>query len=1241
MALLGVCAAFCLSVALIGLTLGYLETPSGHTQILRIGLPQARRFLPNVTVGEISGNYFTSVVLRDVEWKDGDDLVARVPRIEIHYRPWSLFSLYLHVTSVVVEEPDVRLALREDGELNLLHALVLPPPSPDTSDDTPTRFAITVDSVEVHNAAFRFGEQIASASDIWVNGTFHWDAFGSYLNGRVQTVVERPLQKPVTLIATAAGSVEHFPFEVSIDAGDDGHVALSGELQTLPFAYEVYGNVEKLSLDLIDPSLADSRATLRFAAQGEALPFVFDGRALAVVSIEPSRIIGIPIEAAMVSANAHEDKWEVARAEVATCGASIVAKGHGEGKQLSADARIGLNGGTRLPGPLKALRGTGAIFAHAEGELPGALNVTANGALSEVKFASVSAERIVIDAAATGVPAAPVGQAHVVVNGFSEAKQGKLLQSVDAKVTASAKSLDAVVTATADPSRGGPSQPVDVALHLPLATEGGVPSVAERGDISGKVSWKNFPLTLVNAFTDAKVFDKGSGDLTATLSGQLHAPVVDAHLTLSDVAIADFADIDAQLDAHSETRTSRVTLAVQQKKKPALDFHAQMRAGLRQLAAPKTLVNVPMTAGVSVHEVGMGKFVETLHGKVTLAAELNGTVGAPQGHLDATWKNAQVGTYHFGDITAGVLLASRENQTHVTVSSEVDGERLFDAMAIGDGQSGVWLEEKRIPTFTFNGLIGDFDLATLAAGDFNFARTAGKLRAEFSGRFADQALHASGSLHLVDGTLAGEPIGALAVSGAYEPGLAHAHLTLTQPKGGALDGSADWQDATLTASLRAQKIDLAFLRPALPDIRALGGEIQAHLQAKGKLDALALSGDLYLEKGSFGITPLPTFKDIAVGVVLRSDGADVAIKEMKSGKGNLTGTAKIGFEKLTLKSVVADLKTKEFSLGLADATFESTIHSDILFADNITGDIKVSDALLKIPKLDPGHQPRGTSRPKDVVYIDEPKERAKLRGEANGTPVDLNIEVTQLFVRGDQVDAEIGSHLEMKVNRAGQFLPRGSVSVHSGYLMLFNRRWDFTEGEVGLNGNKDINPSLKISLQHAFTDVTATVGLQGTLSAPELVLRSDPAIYDRAQIVSLVVNGQVSSGDTKSPDAKTTVTNAVVGAALGALASTLAPKIGLDVFKVDVGAPQSNTANPAAIAAANATDPNATVARVEVGKYIAKKLYVSYDRIFGAPQGQNSNEAHVEYRMTPKLTLQSLFGDAGVGALDLLWTYRY
>ena len=64
-------------------------------------------------------------------------------------------------------------------------------------------------------------------------------------------------------------------------------------------------------------------------------------------------------------------------------------------------------------------------------------------------------------------------------------------------------------------------------------------------------------------------------------------------------------------------------------------------------------------------------------------------------------------------------------------------------------------------------------------------------------------------------------------------------------------------------------------------------------------------------------------------------------------------------------------------------------------------------------------------------------------------------------------------------------------------------------------------------------------------------------------------------------------------------------------------------------------------AEAEVGKYITDSLYLGYRRVFGAAEDENANEGRLEYRISSQWLLMALFGDAGVGSLDVIWTYRY
>ena len=150
-------ALFAVIIVAVAGVLLWVETPHGHETVRRIALKQLHAILPGLEVGSLSGNYFSGLEIRDAVLKDGNETVAILPRVTVHYALWPLLKLRLNVARVEIERPDVRLRMRPDGELNLIHALILPPPSPPNQPPTPpTTFQITVEEVALEHGEFHF-----------------------------------------------------------------------------------------------------------------------------------------------------------------------------------------------------------------------------------------------------------------------------------------------------------------------------------------------------------------------------------------------------------------------------------------------------------------------------------------------------------------------------------------------------------------------------------------------------------------------------------------------------------------------------------------------------------------------------------------------------------------------------------------------------------------------------------------------------------------------------------------------------------------------------------------------------------------------------------------------------------------------------------------------------------------------------------------------------------------------------
>jgi translocation and assembly module TamB len=143
-------------------------------------------------------------------------------------------------------------------------------------------------------------------------------------------------------------------------------------------------------------------------------------------------------------------------------------------------------------------------------------------------------------------------------------------------------------------------------------------------------------------------------------------------------------------------------------------------------------------------------------------------------------------------------------------------------------------------------------------------------------------------------------------------------------------------------------------------------------------------------------------------------------------------------------------------------------------------------------------------------------------------------------------------------------------------------------------------------------------------------LTCDPPIYDQSEVIAAILSGDPATQrvDDRSLDQK--VTGAVSGLLVGKIKDQIAPNLPIDVIKVDTGTEGTTGLGDT---------------RVEVGKYITDSVYVSYVHQFGSTfvgtQRFNSNEADLEWRFKKRYEVETAFGDAAVGRVNLYWTVRY
>lgn len=224
--------------------------------------------------------------------------------------------------------------------------------------------------------------------------------------------------------------------------------------------------------------------------------------------------------------------------------------------------------------------------------------------------------------------------------------------------------------------------------------------------------------------------------------------------------------------------------------------------------------------------------------------------------------------------------------------------------------------------------------------------------------------------------------------------------------------------------------------------------------------------------------------------------------------------------------------------------------------------------------------------------------------------LDLTIAaVNAVFVRGMGIDAEFGGNLTLRGTTANM-VTLGGFELRRGRFDVLGRRLDFTEGKVTFEGSTD--PALDFTASTTTSDVTASIVVSGTASAPQVSFTSTPALA-QDEVLSRILFGKSIS--TLNASQALQVAQAVAqftGGGPGVL-DQVRRSLGVDSFDVD------------------------TTGQIGIGKRLNDRVYV------GARQGPNasSGKVTVDVDVTRNIRLQGAAGGDGSGELGIgaQWDY--
>ena len=474
-----------------------------------------------------------------------------------------------------------------------------------------------------------------------------------------------------------------------------------------------------------------------------------------------------------------------------------------------------------------------------------------------------------------------------------------------------------------------------------------------------------------------------------------------------------------------------------------------------------------------------------------------------------------------------------------------------------------------------------------------------------------------------------------------EVGDLHLEVTTQADLEALLAGRAKVPEIPIQAAIRTAGLGLGLLEPILPSaLYDLQGQLQADIEADGTIAVPGIRGELALADGAVTIVPLQQrLKKIAFKV--SADGKTIVADSLSasSGDGTLTGDARLqltkdgyrakgeislgrfplvrpGLPQMQIGSLIkanakSDAKATEIDVTIA-RTEVSILGSVGKAADSIpTSDkVRYADDKSRDPVAEDISPPEGASAADLEVVPPAPEEEDKRTVFTVALVDPLEIVGNKLAMRWQgKVRA---------TEEAGVREVTGQLNSKDGFIEFAGNRFTIERGVITLpEDTGEIAPFVNVvaTTQVRATQVTLTV--RGRLPKPELVLESSPSMSQGA-ILTLLLTGKEEVGDGEEGQVLAAAASLLAAFQNSELRNYVNERTGIDQIAVTF-------------------EDGANRPVLSLGKRLSDDLYVETAMRINPRRGKNRVEARIEYELAPHWTLETSFGDAAVGGVDLFW----
>lgn len=466
-----------------------------------------------------------------------------------------------------------------------------------------------------------------------------------------------------------------------------------------------------------------------------------------------------------------------------------------------------------------------------------------------------------------------------------------------------------------------------------------------------------------------------------------------------------------------------------------------------------------------------------------------------------------------------------------------------------------------------------------------------------------------------------------------EGGFLEAALNLAEPRPllrWARGEGAALLAAPAIATLEAVGLSIRPLQLLPPLNRARGG-LTASFRGEGTLEDFAPAGAAELRGGEIQLVGGASYDRVELRATLEPDRLELALLEAHGDRGIavLQGEA-VRERRREGERARFDLRlrARDFPVG-GEAGVVARVSSrgriaGTLGREGLASTVTLEGAEIVLPEL-VGRELQTTSPPEDVVIFGMPPPPARTGG---ALPALVHLEVERpVVVRGPDVFLSARVEADVERTEAGDTWITGAVTTQEGNVALLGRTFTIEPSVLRWNRSPPDNPLLDLTARFQGVGAIAWIDVGGTLQSPTVRLRSDPPMQE-GEIALLIATGGGRTPGLTPEESVTDEQEVGVGVAASLAGSVvtdrlrqaIGPGLPIDVLSVETAEGQT---------------------LVHAGTYLGPRLYVGYARNILPEPGENANEARLTYQLTRSVAVQSRFGDAANGGVDLVWVEHF